>query len=172
MKGGKVVPLEEQLNELSFNPNALESECTRHIPLLEKYTRLVAKAEQIHSRAEEEAKTEKARLILKASADSSLLPGNATVATIDAWCRTRKSYIAAVEAENVAQYRLTILENAINILYHRKDMLGNLVRMRLSGLNGVDGGVQEGFAGTRTAIRDMNREQVTSKTKKRLNGKE
>jgi len=117
--------------DAAINPSELDVAWLEQANLVAKYGKALARAEMEVNECDERVKSTRSRLVIEANEDPSVLGDGvkATAQTVEAFYRNDSEYQKQkgrkINAESVAER----LRSAINVLYHRRSALENLVRL-------------------------------------------
>jgi hypothetical protein len=150
-------------NDLSIDKYALDNEWAKQAHLYHKWSILLAEAERVRDKTEENIDIVKAELDLAIRSDPSTFGlGKITESVVNSAIIINKKYQSALDDYNQLKYNTKVIQSAIKSLEHKKYALDNLVRLFLSEYY-----LKEAPPQDRTAMLDTLNKDVN--LKKRLN---
>ena len=114
--------------DLAIDPLELDEEWLTQSGKYMKYSELLADAEKEMKQAQENTKVTRSRLIRECKENDS----KATAQIIESYYREHDDHISAKNAQIEAEYKVSMLSNAVFAFTHRRKALENLVQLHIS----------------------------------------
>ncbi len=115
--------------DVTIDPDALDVALVELPNLLFKYSELSTEAEREAKEAEEEVKMVRSRLVRYANENPDELEGKPTDKNVEAFYRTHPDHLEAKESQIAAEYKASIIKNAIFALYAKRSAIEHLIKL-------------------------------------------